>query len=116
VTVSPFGAYLRERRTSAGVSLRSVADELGISHVYLGEVERGRRRLLPDKYWERLSEVVPGITVDELRAMAAASAPLDPSSVEGPGREVVVALARRLEEDGLSDDVAGQILRLLEKG
>ena len=35
-----FGDQLRERRVAAGRGLREVAEYLGVSHVYVGEVER----------------------------------------------------------------------------
>ena len=38
-----FGSYLRSVREFERVSLRGMAKEMGISHVYLGEVERGIR-------------------------------------------------------------------------
>ncbi len=37
------GAKLRGQRMKAGLSLRAMAKLLGVSHVYLGEVERGDR-------------------------------------------------------------------------
>ena len=36
-----FGAYLRERREAAGISLRGLAGRLGVQPAYLSEVERG---------------------------------------------------------------------------
>lgn len=111
--ISPFGEYLRGARTASGKSLREVADALTISHVYLGEVERGRRRRLPEKYWEKLAEVIPEISVPELSQLAAASEPLDPAAMEGRQREIVVALARRLEQDGISEDLAQALLKML---
>ena len=114
--ISPFGAYLREMRTAAGKSLREVADALSISHVYLGEVERGRRRVLPKKYWKKLAQCVPGISPAQLKKQVAASEPIDPASMEGPSREVVVALARKLEEDGISDSLARKLLEILGEG
>jgi transcriptional regulator with XRE-family HTH domain len=41
------GAWLRERRTRAGLSLRDVGARLGYSAVYLSDIERGRRNALP---------------------------------------------------------------------
>ena len=38
---SAFGAYVREAREQAKLSLRQVANKLGVSHVYLGEVDVG---------------------------------------------------------------------------
>lgn len=112
---SPFGVYLREVRTASGESLRRVAEELGITHVYLGEVERGRRRVLPEKYWQKLVALLPGFSLEQLRVLAAASEPLDPAAMEGRSREVVVALARALEEDGMSEELATQLLDVLRQ-
>jgi transcriptional regulator with XRE-family HTH domain len=36
------GAWMRERRKSAGKGLREVAAAMGVSHVFVGEVERGK--------------------------------------------------------------------------
>lgn len=113
---SPFGAYLRERRLKAGLSLREVADALSISHVYLGEVERGRRRTLPEKYWEVLSQTIPDVSVPDLSAHNAASEPIDPAMVEGRKRDLVIALARRLEDGDMSEDLAAELLKMLENG
>lgn len=114
MATSPFGSYLREKRTASGKSLREVAKVLSISHVYLGEVERGRRRILPKKYWRKLAECIPGITRSELEVYASASEPIDPASIKGRSREVVVALARRLEEDSITDGLALKLLELLK--
>jgi transcriptional regulator with XRE-family HTH domain len=115
LSISPFGAYLREVRAASGKSLREVADALGISHVYLGEVERGRRRTLPKKYWESLVEVVPAFSRAELESLAGASEPLNPAAMEGRSREVVVALARKLEEGAMTDDLANRLLKILQQ-
>ena len=112
---SPFGAYLREARVASGKSLREVADALSISHVYFGEVERGKRRILPRKYWKLLAKYIPGISIDELEELATVSEPLDPSAFEGSNRDIVVALARTLDE-GISEDLAAELLRLLQNG
>lgn len=110
---SPFGIYLRHKRVSAGKSIREVARALGISHVYLGDVERGKRRTLPENYWPALIEAVPGITKRELEAHAAESAPIDPISLHGPVRDIAVALARRLRSRDLTSIEIQQLLCLL---
>jgi transcriptional regulator with XRE-family HTH domain len=46
---------IREARLAARRSLRSVATKLGISHVFLGEIERGIRPL-PERLIEPLSQ------------------------------------------------------------
>src|ERR1700744_1990610 len=44
VNVSAIGAYIREQREQARISLRQLAQNAGISNPYLSQVERGLRR------------------------------------------------------------------------
>jgi transcriptional regulator with XRE-family HTH domain len=44
LTVETLGGYLREQRVNAGVSLRQLADQAGVSNPYLSQIERGLRR------------------------------------------------------------------------
>lgn len=41
------GAWLRERREAAGLSLRALGARLGFSAVYLGDIELNRRNCTP---------------------------------------------------------------------
>lgn len=41
------GAWLRDRRESAGLSLRDLGARLGFSAVYLSDIERNRRNCTP---------------------------------------------------------------------
>jgi DNA-binding XRE family transcriptional regulator len=43
-TASQVGAYIREQRSAAGVSLRQLARTAGVSNPYLSQVERGLRK------------------------------------------------------------------------
>jgi transcriptional regulator with XRE-family HTH domain len=43
-TVGTLGDYLREQRVAAGVSLRQLAQQTGVSNPYLSQIERGLRR------------------------------------------------------------------------
>lgn len=43
-----FGAYIAKRRTELGITLRGMADRLGITPAYLSDIEKGRRNP-PDK-------------------------------------------------------------------
>jgi transcriptional regulator with XRE-family HTH domain len=112
---SPFGQYLKKKRNEAEMSLRAVAEALDVSHVYLGEIERGRRRILPEKHWADLIKAVPGITKRELEKHATESAPIDLVDVQGPARDVVVALARRLDSQDLTKREIKQLLGVLER-
>ena len=44
VNVSSIGAYIREQREQAKISLRQLAQSAGISNPYLSQIERGLRR------------------------------------------------------------------------
>src|SRR5216684_6511473 len=44
VNVSAIGAYIREQREQAKISLRQLAQAAGVSNPYLSQVERGLRR------------------------------------------------------------------------
>ena len=51
---------LREAREKAGISLRKLAAAMGISLAYLGDIERGNRRLsgrVATLYIEKLEEL-----------------------------------------------------------
>ena len=72
---SAFGAYVREAREQAKLSLRQVANKLGVSHVYLGEVERGVRGPMDQKHWPLLMKTIPGITKQNLADTAKLSRP-----------------------------------------
>ena|SRR5688572_23901627 len=43
-TVGSLGDYLREQRTASRLSLRQLADQVGVSNPYLSQIERGLRR------------------------------------------------------------------------
>ena len=43
-TVESLGEYLREQRDAAGLSLRQLAEQTGVSNPYLSQIERGLRR------------------------------------------------------------------------
>src|SRR5450432_1690920 len=44
VNVTSIGAYIREQREQARISLRQLAQNAGISNPYLSQIERGLRR------------------------------------------------------------------------
>ncbi|MCB9761506.1 MAG: helix-turn-helix domain-containing protein [Alphaproteobacteria bacterium] len=115
---SPFGLYLRARRLAAGLSLRRVAEAIGVSHVFLGEVERGRVRVLPSRHWDALIAAVPGVDRAELARLADHSVPLsvDPLEMSAHEFDLAFALARRIREQGLDRDQTRRILNVLTGG
>lgn len=108
-----FGSYLRGARVASGLSLREVAAALKISHVYLGEVERGVRGPLRPEHWDALLKAIPELTRAELERRAAASRPFAMDISDAPPRyqDLAMALARRLKNRDLTN---GEISRLMK--
>lgn len=110
-----FGALVRERRVQAGKSLRTVADAMGVTHVYLAQVERGERRTMPREHWLKLIEALGNVTFTELEDAAARSETylLDPSEQEEPVQDLVVELARRIGMNSLDRQLAKRLLDVM---
>jgi transcriptional regulator with XRE-family HTH domain len=115
---SIFGAYIRHERVKAKLSLRTVADAVGVTHVYLGEVERGVRGPMDKKWWPALIAAVPTITEEELERKAAQTKPVAISLAHAPQeyQDLGLALARRIEKRDLKNDEIYQLMRLLKGG
>ena len=111
-----FGSYLRRARVASGRSLRDVAADLKISHVYLGEVERGVRGPLRPEHWDALLKAVPQLTREELERQAAASRPLEVDVSNAPPRyqDLAMAMARRLKNRDLTKGQIARLLKVLE--
>lgn len=56
-----FGEYVRTERLQAGYTQRQLADAMGISHVYLGEVERGVRGPFTEDRMNMMFDALPGM-------------------------------------------------------
>ena len=52
-----FGEFVRARRIELGISLRDLAEMLGITPAYLSDIERGNRRA-PLEYLEQLAALL----------------------------------------------------------
>lgn len=112
-----FGRYLRQRRIAASLSLRDVADRLQVSHVFIGEVERGVRQVVSRNRWADLVAAIPGVTLDDLERHAIQTKPLQLQLSDAPQyQDLALALARRIErrDTPQSDEERQQIARLVE--
>lgn len=118
MAISAFGKLLRAKRMAAGLSLRQVATAVGVSHVFLGEVERGVRSSLKADHWPGLLAAVPGLTPEELERAAATSGPLKLSIAEAPPayQDLALALARRLQRQDLKPSEMQELIALLKGG
>ena len=112
-----FGKYLRQQRVAADISLRGLAKKLGVSHVYLGEVERGKRGPLSEKHWPVLVENVEGITMNDLRVYASNGRPVQLNLRNAPESQInlVHALARRIRKANLQEHDVEELLRVLRR-
>lgn len=115
-----FGQYIRDERTRQRLSLRRLADALGVSHVFLGAVERGKgrpRKLLAEEHWDRLVELVPTITRRKLRyLMELSRVRIDDYAVQNlplNGQKAAAAFARKINDGTLSDAEISGLLRVL---
>src|ERR1700746_3467734 len=59
VNVNSIGAYIREQREQAKISLRQLAQTAGISNPYLSQIERGLRRPSADT----LQQIAKGLRI-----------------------------------------------------
>lgn len=110
-----FGEYVRKRRLAAGVSLRTAALRVGVSAVYLGEVERGVRSGMPEKHWPHLVTSISGITMEGLERASVQVRGVQLSLEDAPPKyqDLGLALARRIRDRNLPQRSIDEILRLL---
>lgn len=113
-----FGDYLRSKRLASGMSLRQLADQLGVSHVFLGEVERGVRGGLKRERWDDLVRALPGVSLDDLERQAIAARPLEIGLEGAPPRyqDLALALSRRIRQQDLEPVEIETILAVLNRG
>src|SRR5262249_24325477 len=111
---TPFGRYLRKHRLDAGLSLRDVSTALGVSHVYVGEVERGVRALVSKERWPALVAATRGVTEKGLEEAAATTRPMQIRLEDAPPqyRDLAMSLARRIQAKDLDPNQLDQLLTL----
>lgn len=106
----PFGELIRSSRRRLNKSLQDVADALGVTAVYVSEVERGKR---PPFTIERLPALAKVLELDLEEVENAAwtekgMIEWDPSKTSGKQLEALLALAR----GGLSENQLEKILEI----
>lgn len=89
-----FGDLIRRIRIERGLSQRDVAKALGVSHVYLSEVERGTRAPLTHERIMRFAELVAASKIGLLVAAAQRRSSVD---VGGMTPEQIEAVVRYTE-------------------
>jgi len=111
-----FGEALRRARHSAEKTLGDVAALLGVSVVYVSDVERGNRRPFNN---ERIIKVAKFVKVDPAPLIAAAAAErgvieYDITNAKPLEAAVVRDLVSGLARGGFTDDQLEKIKRILE--
>jgi transcriptional regulator with XRE-family HTH domain len=96
VIQNTFGERLRALRQKAGKSLRQLGSEVGVSAVYLSDIETGRRPPPPRARIEALAAAlaVPDAELHLAALESAGTVTIDASRVSPKGREVLARLAR----------------------
>jgi transcriptional regulator with XRE-family HTH domain len=105
-----FGQLIRASRRRLNKSLQEVADALGVTAVYVSEVERGKRPPFTSERLPALSRILE-LDLKELETAAWAQKGMiewDPAKASDKQVEALVALAR----GGLSEGQLEQILAI----
>lgn len=115
---SAFGKYLKSKRLAANLSLRDVANRIGVSFVFLGEVERGVRTMVKRERWPALEQAIPGFSVAEAERVATEDRPIQLSLADAPPqyKNLGLALARRIDKRDLRQTDFDELLRILNGG
>lgn len=103
-TVENLGEYLREQRESAGLSLRKLAEQTGVSNPYLSQIERGLRRPSADVL-QQLAKALR-ISAETLYVRAGI---LDPNDAEVRSVELAI-----LADPGLTERQKQSLLDVYE--
>lgn len=109
-----FGERLRELRKRAGKTLGDVADVLGVSVVYVSDVERGNRAPLRPDLVDKVADAL-GADAAELHRLAAevrGAFELPTERMPERAREFVAGLARG---DQYPDDFWEQVMSMAKK-
>lgn len=106
----PFGELIRSSRRRLNKSLQDVADALGVTAVYVSEVERGKRPPFTIERLPALAKILE-LELDEIEKAAWTEKGMiewDPSKTSGKQLEALLALAR----GGLSENQLEKILEI----
>lgn len=106
---TPFGDLVNHHRKAAGLSMRALALEVGVSGVAVSNVIRGKARALHQKHWSALMVALPGLSRASLEQADIDSRPteLRPWLYDGEQRDAITALARlarRVDRGELGDE------------
>jgi len=108
-----FGELIRTSRRRLNLSLQDVATALGVTAVYVSEVERGKRPPFRIDKMPNLAKILE-LDLDQLKNAAWKGRKvieLDPESASNKQIEALMALAR----GGLSDSELDEVLKIANR-
>lgn len=115
--LTPYGLLVRTLRLELGLTLKSMADSMGVTPAYLSSIELGDRPLTPklaDDATAYFRPLIPAERLAELRTTIDRSAQTVPVSQLGSEEKgLVAAFARRL---GNGDNIPDEIKNWLTNG
>lgn len=117
-----FGSELRKIREDHpdSVSMKTLADAIGVSVVYVSDIERDRRNPpSAERIGVLLKTLGASERMDEMMALAAVSRKSVDIPVQNKSADAVMAiasLARRAENGDITDKMWKEILSLVSKG
>jgi len=102
--LTPFGEAARTLRMKYGLSLKSMAEAMGISSPYLSSLEFGDKRLAQKHIDAAIAFFKPFASAEQLLALRTAAEQskqvVNTESLSADARGLVAAFARRLQEGG----------------
>lgn len=115
--MTPFGKYIQAKREEAGLSRTPVAEQLGVSSVYLRDVELGLRSPLKPERWGGLVAAIPGLSLEDLEFYAGLSRPIriDVSHMREDHQRFLATLVQRLRNKTLKPKTIKALLAVLEE-
>jgi transcriptional regulator with XRE-family HTH domain len=109
-----FGGRLRTLRKQSGKTLHDVAEALGVSVVYVSDIERGNRKPFGPEHIEKLAVLLNADSreLHQLAAEARGAFELPTSKIPAQAREFVAGLARG---EQYSDDFWDSLMKLAKQ-
>ncbi|ANN71568.1 helix-turn-helix domain-containing protein [Bordetella bronchialis] len=115
--LTPFGLLVRTLRLEAGLTLKNMADALGVTSAYLSSIELGDRPLtekIAGQAIEFFKERISTEKLDQLQAAVDKTTQSVPTAgLDSDDKVLVAAFARRLTEGA---GVPDEVMNWLRKG
>ena len=116
-----FGSELRRMRGEARLTLVHIADHMGWSIVYVSDIERNRRNPPAPRDIEKiLRRLGKESSLPEMMRLAAEARKSIEIRLSGENslevKNMLIALARQVDEGSLDQEIARQIQEILDRG